>query len=336
MSNDKRILGQYYTENNPFKNKLFKDWVNHISDIGNKKFLEPFAGSNNIIKFIQEIYPEIKNWSCFDINPSLTNVTPQYNIIKQDTIIKFPEGYDVIVTNPPYLSKSSATRRGIIYPNFSPSYNDLYKICLDKMLNNVSFVAAIIPESFITSNLFHDRIFGIISLPCKMFNDTDCPVCLALFGKEVENNDFPIYSNNDFIGNFYELKIFDLSEYKLKDIDIKWRFNDPNGIIGVKCVDSVKSNGGDIYFHRGELIKSEDIKISSRAFTRISGLPEMYLSRLDDFIDTCNIVLNEYRSLTKDIFMTSFKGLRIDGKYRRRIDFYTVKSILDFSCEVFE
>ena len=48
-----------------------------------------------------------------------------------------------------------------------------------------------------------------------------------------------------------------------------------------------------------------------------------------------NIILNEYRDKTHDIFLTSFKGLRKDGVYRRRIDFRTVKCIMNKAIKLY-
>ena len=75
------------------------------------------------------------------------------------------------------------------------------------------------------------------------------------------------------------------------------------------------------------MINPDDIKVSSRAFTRISGLPEDV--NRDNFIDKCNSLLQEYRNNTQDVFLTSFKRVRKDGKYRRRLDFKTIRIILN-------
>lgn len=114
------------------------------------------------------------------------------------------------------------------------------------------------------------------------------------------------------------LKKYNLHEYY--DNYTKWKFNDKNGDIGVKCVDNNMTD--DIYFLNGNFINSDNIKISGRAFSRISGIPKEIDTHV--FINKCNDVLKEYRLLTKDVFMTSFKGLRLDKKYRRRIDFKTI------------
>ena len=314
MSN-KRELGQYYTQTNPFIHPLFKEWMDLVDNT--KTFIEPFAGANNILKLIKESGYDCK-WVCYDIDPPKYNVYPEVQVNQQDTIEDFPKGFDVCITNCPYLGKSSARRRHIDYPW---EEDDLYKVSLNVMLKNCGYVAAIIPESFITANIHLDRLWGVISLACKMFDDTDCPVCLAMFTPN-GNENVRVYSNENYLGSLKDLQDCEITGHTS---DVKWIFNDKHGNIGVKTVDSQIE--ADCKFFYGENIKPEDIKVSSRAFSRISGLPKN-INR-DVFIKKCNDILLSYREQTKDVMMTSFKGLRKDGKYRRRLDFKTVRSILN-------
>ena len=314
--NNKRVFGQYYTTHNPFDHILFKEWVElFISDINT--VIEPFAGSNNIPYLLQSIGYNF-TWKCYDIEPG-TSVVNELNIEKRDTINNFPNDSTVSITNPPYLCKSSARRRKIDYPW---QEDDLYKVCLSVMLENCDYVAAIIPESFITSNFHFERLWGIISLPYKMFDDTECPVCLAMFSPNGKNGK-KIFSGNDFLGTIEELTNHQLMIGKSYN---NWRFNDKRGTIGVKTVDSKKC--ADCHFFDGNEINDDDVKDTNRAFSKIYGLP--FDVDKDLFIKKCNDVLNDYRAKTKDVTMTSFKGLRKDGKYRRRLDFATVRHILDF------
>ena len=313
---DKRSLGQYYTENNPFSHPLFTEWM-ATACFDADTILEPFAGANNILKLMNDS-GYANNWKCYDIDPPKTNAYPKFVVEQRDTMKNFPRGFKVCVTNPPYLGKSSARRRKIYYPW---KEDDMYKTCLNLMLNECENVAAIIPESFITANIHTDRLWGVVSLTCKMFDDTDCPVCLAMFTKN-GRKDIPIYSNEEFLGTLDELSKFDVTSNTVYN---DWVFNDRNGNIGVKTVDT--QNSADCGFFSGELIKPERIKVSSRAFTRVSGLPENIDREV--FIKKCNEILLNYRTKTKDVLMTSFKGLRKDGKYRRRLDFRTVRNIMN-------
>ena len=100
----------------------------------------------------------------------------------------------------------------------------------------------------------------------------------------------------------------------------------------MKTVDNQKENKSKIF--DGNNIKPEDIKVSSRAFTRVSGLPETVDK--EEFFAVCNKILEDYRAKTKDVLMTSFKGLRSDGKYRRRLDFRTVRCIMNRALKTIE
>lgn len=322
----KRELGQYFTQENPFNHPLFSEWMVLTEINDDESILEPFAGANNIPKLMDESGYHNK-WSCFDIDTSFENVFPKYQVEKRDTIENFPKGYRVCITNCPYLGKSSARRRKIKLPwddenvQYPWNVDDLYKVCLNRMLDNCEYVAAIIPESFITANVHQDRLWGVISLTCKMFEDTDCPVCLALFAPSLFN-EIKMFSNETYLGTFDELTSISLTGDTSYH---EWKFNDKEGTVGVKTIDNQITD--DCKFFNGELINPEDIKISSRAFTRISGLPEK-IDR-EEFFKLCNEILKNYRKATKDVLMTSFKGLRKDGKYRRRLDFRTVKCIMN-------
>ena len=321
--------GQFFTTTNPFNLSIFYQWMDlfYNEEI---VFLEPFAGACNICKMLHDLgYGN--DWECYDIDPPEVE---GFDIIQQDTINNFPQGFNVAITNPPYLGKSSASRRRI--PFDGKGYDDLYKASLDVMLKNLDYVAAIIPESFATADLFHDRLYALISLTCKMFDDTECPVCLALFVKkedktkeELNENDFFIYRQSQFINKYEQIKnVLEISTYD----KIKWKMNDKEGSIGIKCADNNKESS--IKFIPGNEISPETIKVSSRSITRVSGLPENI--DLNDFLERCNQKLNDYRDKTFDVFLTSYKGLRQDNLYRRRLDFKTAQNIMNLVMEDIE
>lgn len=328
-SNNKKLFGQFFTITNPFNINIFYKWINLIPEEKKRTIVEPFAGANNIVKMIKDL-GFLFNWNCYDINPNENNVVPEFPIIKQDTILNFPNTYSVAITNPPYLAKNSATRTKLDFPE--TKFDDLYKVAVEVMLNNLDYVAAIIPESFINADLFHNRLYAFISLTCKMFDDTSCPVCLALFiptsqkqNIDLSDHDFFVFRQDYKIGKYSEL-IDKKPHCKTK---IAWKFNDPNGEIGIKCIDGTKTES--IKFIFGNEIDSDKIKVSSRSFTRVSGLPSDI--KIETFLDECNRKLNAYREDTFDIFLTSFKGLREDNKYRRRLDFANAKLIMNTVIE---
>lgn len=72
------------------------------------------------------------------------------------------------------------------------------------------------------------------------------------------------------------------------------------------------------------------MKATSRSRTRIGGL---HRSRnTERIVEEANKILAERRSATGDVFMTAFKGLRKDGKFRRRLDFAQARDILNMAA----
>ena len=179
------------------------------------------------------------------------------------------------------------------------------KLCLD----NCEYVAAICPASFFQSGLFRHRLHHYILLHDKIFVDTENPVCLALFGKEREQTD--IYYDAKYIGEASSLK-----KYMPSKVDgISIRFNDPTGRLGFISFDNTQAP--TIRFCDAREIADYEIKVSSRFITRIDG----DFGSLSPLIKRLNNAIDDFRQNTKDVFLTPFKGLRKDGKYRRRMDF---------------
>lgn len=310
---EKRSKGQYYTQGNPFTLSPFLEWAEQIS-LSSKAVLEPFAGSNNIIKSLQETR-FCNQFSSYDIEPADSCVK------QRDTINSFPRGFEVCITNPPWLARNSATRRGLDYPD--TIHDDLYKHCLELCLLNCGYVAALIPASYLQSRLFRDRLSVYILLHDRgMFNDTDNPVCLALFGNR-PNPRTKVYYDQEFVGFLDDLesKIPSPSQHR------KIRFNDPAGELGFISFDNVREPS--IRFCEVEEINEYSIKISSRFFTRISGEFE----EIPVLVKTLNKRLDAFRYETKDIFLTPFKGIRKDGCYRRRMEFALARKIINATLE---
>jgi hypothetical protein len=329
----KRSLGRYFTEASPFSLSPFKEWMGSIPNASSKTFVEPFAGANGIIALMRK--EGYRNpWRAYDIDPPVFSKAPDVPVEKRDCFDDFPDCPDsVIVTNPPYLAKNSASRRHIPFPPICHAYEDEYEYCLERMLSHCGYVAAIIPESFLTSGLFLDRIHSVVSLPIAMFSDTEVPVCLAMFSpKGTEGGSFPVYRLNELIGRYANLKAAadGLLGGKPKG---KWVFNDPSGPVGVVCVDGTSGDG--IRFVQGSDVDPSLIKASSRTRTRVST-DRVEAEDVGRFLAVCNGLLAEYRKETGDVFMTSFKGLRKDGKYRRRLDFALAKRIMARAADVLE
>lgn len=95
-----------------------------------------------------------------------------------------------------------------------------------------------------------------------MFNDTEHPVCLALF-KEKSNN-VELYEDKEFIGLLSEFER-KLPRSKNK---IEMKFNDKTGKLGLIAIDNTIEPS--IRFCNGNEINANKIGSTSRSITRIS------------------------------------------------------------------
>ena len=323
--NEKRASGRYYTRGNPFQLEPFQTWAK-TSNLEHETVLEPFAGAKDIPRLIDAAHLRCRDWTFFDIEPGAKG------IVQRDTLADFPKGFNVCITNPPWLARNSATRRGLPFPE-ATRYDDLYKYALEQCLTHCGWVAAIIPEAFIRSGLFLERLCDFISLvpqkhdktnypPDKgdrgvsvMFEDTEHPVGLALFAPDT-TSDVRIWRNNRFLGGLNELRTHLPKSSSNRDIV----FNDPNGNLGLIAIDNTVS--ASIRFCPAEELKDYPIRVQCRSITKI-GVPW----RVD--IDMLNTRLRTIREKTHDVFLTAFKGLRRDGYYRRRLDWALARAIID-------
>lgn len=310
VSDQKRKLGSYYTHGNPFLHEPFKLWFGQTKK--NCQILEPFAGNGQIIKLMQEAGFR-RSWKLFDIDEKLTNVEIR------DSIIDFPIGFETVITNPPYLSYHFAKRKKLkTNKEYFLGFESLYQTAVHKALNNCNFVAMIIPESFLTSGLFKDRLQKIISLPYQMFIDTEMPTCLAMWGPQASDK-IEIWRGDRFLGLYSELASTLIDSPCANRI----KFNVLSGSVGLKAIDN--SVGPSITFCPPNLIPAEKIKHSARLVSRIhiSGL-----NNPNELINMSNKILNNWRVDTQDILLTAFKGVRSDGLFRRRLDFKNARYIL--------
>lgn len=323
----KRLHGQFFTTTNPFANRLFTQWTRLIADFEREMLLEPFAGAGNIVQMLRAL-GYTNEWACFDIDPPEAPEAEAPCVRQRDTLAAFPTGYRVAITNPPYLAKNSARRRNLPFPD--TAHDDLYKLALATMLTHCEYVAAIVPESLLTAGLFHERLYGVVSLTCRMFEDTDVPVGLALFAPpaQARGANFWLYRENTRLGTWAELR---RHLQCFEGEGLRWQFNAPHGDIALFAVDSTRE--ASIRFAPGDALASERVSAASRSNTRIA-CPEKRLSRADvaALIEHANRILAERRSRTHDAFMTPFMGLREDGRYRRRLDYEQAREILNLAA----
>jgi hypothetical protein len=318
----KRSLARYFTVKDPFDHPLFKRWAALVPNLPQLTVLEPFCGANHIPATLRR-HGWANDWAAFDVQPpsQKDNALPQAKPKKRDTIADFPAGFEVAVTNPPWLAKNSAKRRGLPFPD-SPE-DDLYKVALGAMLPRVPYAAVLLPESFLTQGIWRTRLLGVVSLADSPFEETEHPACLALFVPQ-HDGDFEVWRGLSRVGAFQDLasRLPPPSGQALP-----WKFNDPKGSVGIRCVDNTRD--ASIEFVRGSTIPAAKIKVTSRSLTRLSGLPQG--ADVDAFLAAAQARLDDWRSQTQDTLLTAFKGVRADGLHRRRLDFANARRILDLA-----
>lgn len=334
MSENKTRHGQFYTLRSPFTHPLFQEWMAAVEKAGCTSFVEPFAGANNIPRSVMDAFPWItpEMWTSCDVEPEAitVNQVPEITLIENDSLDS-PVSGEVIITNPPYLAKNSARRMGLEV-DFGP-WGDLWEVSMEMCLSSASYVAAIIPESFLTRGLFRERLMGVVSITENLFDDTEFPVCLAMW-MPAPTPEFDLWVGERHLGTMRAIAARTSALGSKLPRGVKVRYNDPNGPLGLKAVDS--TTGPSITYCSGETIPSTSIKVSSRAITRLdilNGEGESLIQgysaeELSSVVDSLNELLREYREQSGDVFLTSFKGMRRDGVYRRRMDWATSNSLI--------
>lgn len=316
-SQEKRALGAFYTQGNPFVFTGFSEWFKQVPP--DTVIVEPFAGSGQIPKLLEEAGYQ-RQWALYDVDEKVKGAT------HQDTLAEFPQGYTTTITNPPYLSYHFAKRKGLdLDKDYFRGYPSLYLTAIDQALENCDYVAMIIPESFVTSNRFRERLEHVISLPFQMFDDTEMPTALALFGPKA-SADFVVWRQDQRLGRFSELA----EALEKRPCAERIRFNVISGQIGLKAIDN--TSGPTIAFCPPEEIPAEKIKHSARLVSRIEVEG---LKSAEPVIEAANRLLSDWREKTEDVLLTAFKGTRNDGRFRRRLDFANARTILSHAlCEV--
>ena len=176
--NEKKKLGQYFTKKDLW---LKTQIIDFIKNSNCTIAYDPFAGNGDLLK-ISNLYGIHKvkgldidkglNW---EINDSLKNIPHIDNAI--------------IITNPPYLTKYSASRKKINNKQmgaYFKKHTDLYQLAIDKMLETADYVVAIVPETYINSKFFNDhlgRVYSVTVLTENPFDDSDVEKIQTAFRK---------------------------------------------------------------------------------------------------------------------------------------------------------
>lgn len=314
--------GQFFTEKDVFENNLIFTEFMQKNNLWGANILEPFAGKNNLINFLKKYKSDIV-FSSYDIEPQSKEV--QFN----DSIKNwFYKGFDLVITNPPYLSKHSSKRMNIEV-DFE-NYDDLYKLSLDRCIKNVRFTIAIIPTTLINSNRkidknLLDKLLIFQLLPSKEnFNDTEHPVAIGYFDNQKNSDDFLIYEHSNLIASYKELTTTNQKILMSKN-KLSIKFNVKGGNLCINTGDNTRDKT-NIMFHASNWKNDNDVKQTDRHKVKLLVENKEITPQ---FIDKLNYKIRELRENNCDYLWASFKGVSRTGHFRKRLDFDTIKKIIN-------
>lgn len=327
MSDDEKkiILGQFFTKEVSWLKPQVLDFINSTKC---SIAYDPFAGKGHLLETAKNI--GFKNLVGLDIDANLG-----WNV--NDSLINIPHISDqaIIITNPPYLTNYSASRKQImdkVKKYFDNTYyDDLYLLALENMLKAQKNVVAIIPETFINSNFKKKNLlYSITILEECLFDDTCTPVVVACFDGQIKDlSKVKVYKNDKEINNLQALENMRL----IPSNSIAVNFNDVDGWLAVRCVDTTNPKD-KLRFDLKENINydwNNCIKVSSRLLTLINLNIPNNLRQL--YVDTCNEILQNLREVSGDIIFSPFKGNMRNGVRRRRLDFKTCRAIMEIAYD---
>ena len=315
----KVALGQYFTKDKIWlKPQIYNFIIESNCDIA----YDPYAGGGDLLKVAKEKLG-FANVKGLDIDESL-------NWQINDSLLAIPHVDNaIIITNPPYIAKQSASRKKIDLSKYFnlTDYDDVYLIALDRMLDAQEKVVAIIPESFINSSYRKkDLLHSITILEENPFEDTENPVCVACFDHISKNlSEVKVYKNEKYVDSLKAINDIRIEP----NYSIKITFNTLKGWLGLRAIDSTDDKTY-INFNFKENFKydwEKNIKVSSRHFSLIDlDIPKKVRS---EFINECNNLIKELRKKSSDILLTPFKGNTKKGVRRRRLDFRLARAIME-------
>ena len=318
---DQIKYGKYYTTKNVFlNNQVFNAFIDDFN-LQNHPVLEPFAGANHLTNHLLAINA---NWkiTTYDLWPNAAGV------IQNDSIRNWIYGkVDLVITNPPYLAKNKATKLKLNWDYNDYPYDDLYKICLAKILNNCHYLIAIIPTTLIYSQRKCDQWLLSKLVKFQLINnnhnfvDANLLVAIAYFdgNKNDHQINFSLYQDQDFVNTYQNLV---WRPQKLNQ-NIKVSFNDQNPNLVIKCIDGIRPDDQIRFLDCHEI--SRPIKNSDRQICqiRITGI------KVDqNLITKLNQKLLWLRSNQYHYLWTTFKSLNQSKQIRRRISFKLIRQVI--------
>jgi len=148
-----------------------------------------------------------------------------------------------------------------------------------------------------------------------MFSDTGHPTGLALFASD-SSDDVTVWSGSAKIGLLSKLEALRPTP-RCNGPTV--RFNDPNGNVGLIALDNTIE--ASIRFCDVEELADYEVKSSRRHITKMFVDCPVRISAWNRYLTT-------FRRATQDVLLTCYRGVRRDGKYRRRLDWNVARGII--------
>lgn len=299
----KKELGQYFTISDYWQQPQVKEF---IINAHKSNMVDFFAGGGHLLAQCKNFV--YKGLYGFDKDISLGW---EYN----DSLIDVPTIEDaIVITNPPYLYKSSKVNTEETRKYFKHNLQDLYLEALYTILNRYDYLVAIIPGSFFkcySTFPFHKRLNSITYLTKNIFTDTTCPVCVACFDKEEKELDLiKCFKDDKYINTLEELEKYN---YKyLNEIPI----SNSNGWLGCKLID-------DMHFAFKEEFE-EHFQVARQNRRCYIELNFSYDGDKNELLSKLNTCLNTMRNKTGDLILLPFKSSE-----RRKLTITQAKGIVE-------
>ena len=319
--------GSHFTECESWLREPVADFLKlAVPDFSSATVLDPFAGEGHLFLALNRLLG-------FGAFVGLDLYAPGW--LKNDSLVTIPAcNASLICTNPPYLAKYSAKRKGVwplVEKYFlSSSLDDLYLIALERMLETRLPVVAIVPETFISSGKFRERLERVVVLEkANPFKDTDVPVCVACFSAARESGRVltRYYKDDAFEGDLPELLAASRVKYSQSSA-ARISFNRKDGLIALKAVDGTAPDDRIRFMSAQDFgYDSSNIKVSSRLMTKIA-IDGLRRAEVDEVVVRANAVLEDVRARCKDAALSPFKGNNKSACRRRRLDYGLARGLL--------
>lgn len=314
---DKTLRGAFLTRRSAWLTQPVRDFI--LSRIQNtSEFLDPFAGDGQLLDDLHGLTG--LSGTGFDISGARWP--------HNDSLVQIPTSPDqIIVTNPPFLARHSAARKGV-WRQADVRYEaggrtDLYQIALDRCLESCAVVVAIVPETVILSG-YPTRHLECLSVIEKcLFDDTETPVCVTCWDRRSDAAQ-RLYKGDRFCLTIPELNA--LRPQGRTNTDM--RFNVPDGRIGFRAVDGSDPSDRIGFFHPADFGYSRnEVSHSNRLMTYLE-IRELTNEQCRTVIAEANRRLESLRQQSHDLLFSPFKGNNTAGVRRRRLDYGTARSLL--------